>query len=119
MPHMLLVTDEAPALRWLPDWLSDIGFAVVPAETAEAALGALRPRPDVVLIDAVLGHGDGYALCQDLRSACPESFIVMMSARPGKVAEMKARAAGADVWLLKPFTLAGLKAVLENRGGGQ
>ena len=115
MPHLLLVTDEAPALRWLPDWLSGIGYSVVPAQTPEAARGAMSPVPDIILIDAVLEQTDGYALCQDLRTAWPDSFMVMMSARPGRIARLKAKAAGADAWLLKPFALADLQAILKGR----
>lgn len=114
---MLIVADERATTRWLPGYCSARGFKVQTASTASEAIALLGSgfKPDVGLVDAVLGAEDGYVLCQDIRALQPSAYLVMTSARAGHVARLKARAAGADAYLSKPFALDDLADLIETR----
>lgn len=114
---MLIVADERASLRWLPGFFGARGWSLRTAATAAEAMAKIAEgvRPDVALVDAVLGEDDGYETCQDLRRALPDAYLVMTSARTGHVARLKARAAGADAYLAKPYGLDELARLVEAR----
>lgn len=67
---------------------------------------ALRKPPDLVLSDVMMPRLDGFALLRALRAA-PETSrvpIVLLSARAGEEAVIGAVEAGADEYLVKPFS---------------
>jgi DNA-binding response OmpR family regulator len=114
---MLIVADEGATARWLPLYCEQSGWSVAIARDAAQARARLAQgcQPAVALVDAVLGEDDGYETCQEIRHARPDAYLVMTSARAGRVARLKARAAGADAYLSKPFELADLADLIESR----
>jgi DNA-binding NarL/FixJ family response regulator len=65
---VLVVDDQADALRLLERELSDAGLLVRCADSGEAALDAIRERrPDAVLLDVIMGGMDGFETCQRIR----------------------------------------------------
>jgi len=94
------------------------------APSVAAPLDALAdsPPPDLVALDVGLPDGDRLDLCRDLKAAHPTLPIVVMSASGGYGA--KARKAGADRFIAKPFdpdelasTAAGPLGGKSERGG--
>jgi C4-dicarboxylate-specific signal transduction histidine kinase len=74
---------------------------------AEAALDAARTRrPDLILTDAMRPRLDGFGLLQAVRAdgALRDVPIVLLSARAGEEAKIEGLEAGADDYLLKPFS---------------
>lgn len=82
----------------------EVGFDVYLAETAEEGLRIHANQPvGIVLVDWNLPGMSGLELCRALRSRADAPFVVMISARTSTADLERARAAGADVILGKPF----------------
>ena len=76
-----------------------------------AQIEAGTRRPDVVVLDLGLPDGDGVALIRELRtwSAVP---VVVLSARSAENDKIAALDAGADDYLVKPFSRALLSSAI-------
>ncbi len=103
---VLVVDDDVEVLDFLEVLLSVEGISAVRADGAEAALRHLAELAiGLVLVDIAMPGLDGLELCRRIR-ATPKTQklpVVVLSARPGQVAESEAMAAGADHFLHKPF----------------
>lgn len=114
MSKRILVVDDQPDLRLLIRLtLRQLG-EVVQAESAEQALAVIAAaRPELVVLDVWLGHGQsGIELCRRLRADPGTSGlrIVLLSAN-GQQSDIAAGlAAGADDYIVKPFSPEGLLA---------
>lgn len=114
MIKRILVVDDQPDLRLLIRLsLRQLG-EVSQAGSAEQALAMIaRELPDLLILDIWLGHGkSGIDLCRELR-ADPRIGglgIVLLSAN-GQQSDIDAGlAAGADDYVVKPFSPEGLVA---------
>jgi DNA-binding response OmpR family regulator len=114
MSKRILVVDDQADLRLLIRLsLRQLG-EVVQAESAEQALARIaEARPDLVVLDVWLGHGQsGIDLCRSLRAdpATGGLRIILLSAN-GQQSDITAGlAAGADDYIVKPFSPDGLLA---------
>lgn len=110
----ILVVDDQPDLRLLIRLsLRQLG-EVVQAESAEQALARIaESRPDLLVLDVWLGKGQsGIELCRSLRAdpATRELRIILLSAN-GQPSDIAAGlTAGADDYIVKPFSPEGLLA---------
>ena len=120
MAHLLLIEDD-PAIRTtLLRSLRERGHAVAASHTAMDGLQtALAERPDLIVLDLGLPDLDGRELLRMLRavSAVP---VIVATARDDETEIVRVLDAGADDYIVKPFTAAQLdarvRAVLR-RGG--
>ena len=81
-----------------------------------AALAAIRAhRPDLVLTDVMMPNLDGFGLLRALRAdpATRATPVIMLSARAGEEAKVEGLHAGADDYLVKPFSARELVARVE------
>jgi signal transduction histidine kinase/DNA-binding response OmpR family regulator len=79
----------------------------------EEALKALRAeRPDLLLSDIMMPRSDGYQLLRALRGdpALADLPVILLSARAGEEASVEGLEAGADDYLVKPFSASELLA---------
>ena len=120
MAHLLLIEDDSAIRTSLLQALRERGHAVAASHTAMAGLQtALAERPDLVVLDLGLPDLDGRELLRMLRavSAVP---VIVATARDDEAEIVRVLDAGADDYLVKPFTAAQLdarvRAVLR-RGG--
>ena len=109
--RILVVDDEPEILRMLEKWLKSEGYAVDTARDGREAEQKLKgPRPDLVLLDAMLPHVHGFELCNRIKGNARLRTVpvVMMSAvyRGWRFAQDAREAFGADDYLEKPFHLA-------------
>lgn len=87
---ILVVEDEPYALEALSELLTDEGYAVTPALSAEEALAALdRVSFSVLLTDVVMPGMDGLALAERACRLQPKLKVVMMSGFMPEFLEMK------------------------------
>jgi DNA-binding response OmpR family regulator len=111
MTTVVLVEDD-PDIRFLATMmLSQEGFEVRAFEDGETALGACRSNPpDVALLDWGLPKMSGVDLLRALKAhpLTAEVAAVMLSAFGSSQHMATARRAGAQDYLVKPFTRAGL-----------
>lgn len=103
----ILVADDEPAIRETAAFILECeGYRVVTAANGDEALAAIRrERPAAVLLDISMPKRDGLSVCREVR-ADPElakTYIVLVTARGQKRDEAEGLAAGADVYLTKPF----------------
>jgi CheY-like chemotaxis protein len=104
----ILVVDDDPMVRKLiTATLEDVGgFRLREAGDGEEALAtAVAESPQIVLLDVDMPRLDGVETCRRLRSdpATADATIVMLTGMPG-IDEDRAVAAGADLFLTKPFS---------------
>ena len=117
MSRILIVEDELPMRTALKDCLEAEGHRVIAAADGEAGLKrALEEKPDLVLLDIMMPRLDGYAVCAELRRMELPVAILMLTAK-GQVDDRVAGLdAGADDYLVKPFSteelLARVRALL-------
>ncbi len=114
MPTLLIVDDEAKMRRLLELQLTQAGFAVVSADSAEEGLARLREQPvDLVVTDLRLPGMDGLALLQAVKREFPGLPVVVMTAHGTVETAVEAMKAGAGDYVLKPFPLEELRLVIE------
>jgi two-component system KDP operon response regulator KdpE len=118
--RILVVDDEPQIRRFLRHGLAAHGYAVLEAESAEAALrAAVRERPELVVLDLGLPDREGFDVLSALRewSAVP---VLVLSVRSRETEKVRAFDLGADDYVVKPFgmpeLLARIKAALRRRG---
>ena len=95
-------------------WASD-GRSTAVADGAAALASARAARPDVVVADVMMPELDGFELLAALKSdpATRDVPVVLLSARAGEEATLKGINAGADDYLVKPFTARDLMTRVE------
>jgi two-component system response regulator MprA len=112
MEGRLLVVEDDPQVRaMLTRALGYEGFDVVSAADAAAGMAELRAeQPDLVLLDLLLPDLDGVDLCRQLRGEGVTVPILMLTARDTVADRIDGLEAGADDYLVKPFSTAELVA---------
>src|SRR6185369_9161878 len=87
------------------------------ADGGAALVAARREPPDLILTDVMMPVLDGFGLLRELR-ADPElasTPVLMLSARAGEEASVEGLQAGADDYLIKPFSSRELMARVSTR----
>ncbi len=110
MAHLLLIEDDSAIRTTLLRALRERGHAVAASHTAMDGLQtALAERPELVVLDLGLPDLDGRELLRMLRavSAVP---VIVATARDDEAEIVRVLDAGADDYLVKPFTAAQLDA---------
>jgi DNA-binding response OmpR family regulator len=115
---VLVVEDEQRIAQFLKKGLTEKGYAVDAVGNADAALERIESgAPDLVILDLLLpGSRDGLELCRELRARGVHSKILMLTARDTVENKIEGLDAGADDYLVKPFSfrelLARMRALL-------
>ena len=117
MPDLIVVEDDPEIGEQLAAALTAQGHRVFWARTGRAALDriAAAGRADLVLLDIGLPDIDGTALARQLRSALPDTVLVMLTAHTDEIDVVMGLDAGADDYLTKPFRLTELLARVQGR----
>lgn len=129
MSRILIIEDERPMRTALADTLSAEGYRVLSAADGAAGLDqALAEKPDLILLDVMMPKLDGFAVCAELRRLGLVTPVLMLTAK-GQIGDrVNGLDAGADDYLVKPFSmdelLARIRALLRRttkpgRGVGQ
>lgn len=111
---ILVVDDEAAVRRILQTRLSMIGYSVVTAADGEEALKVFaKEAPELVVLDVMMPHRDGYYVCQELRKES-DVPIIMLTALGDVADRITGLQFGADDYLVKPFSPKELEARIES-----
>ncbi|GCE06532.1 response regulator transcription factor [Dictyobacter aurantiacus] len=109
--YTVLVADDDPQLlRLVTRSLELEGFHVLNAHDGEEALVMIEANPpDLVLLDVMMPHMDGFTACQKIRefSQVP---IIIITARGRDSDKVRGLNLGADDYLTKPFSIEELVA---------
>jgi DNA-binding response OmpR family regulator len=120
-PRLLSVEDDELTRTALEKVLNDEGYAVCAlSEGSQAHLVAEEFRPDLAILDANLGSGpDGFAVARRLREVA-DFPILFLTGRANVEDRLTGFTAGADDYLVKPFSmdelLARVHALLRRSG---
>ena len=117
MERILIIEDELPMRTALQDVLEAEGYRTLTAADGESGLKrAIAEKPDLILLDIMMPKLDGYAVCAELRRLANPVPILMLTARGQVEDRVTGLDAGADDYLVKPFSteelLARLRALL-------
>ena len=117
MERILIIEDELPMRTALHDVLVGEDYRVLTAPDGEAGLRrALAEKPDLILLDIMMPKLDGFALCAELRRLSNSVPILMLTAKGQVEDRVTGLDAGADDYLVKPFStdelLARVRALL-------
>jgi CheY-like chemotaxis protein len=101
---LILVVEQDPQMRRLERYfLEQAGFSVEFAADGNQGLEAARRlRPDIVVAEILVAGLDGLSVCRALKSD-PETSSIVVLIFSILAAEERARAAGADAFVLKPL----------------
>ncbi len=110
---MLVVEDEVKLGQLLSRGLREEGYAADLADRGEEALWMARAVPyDAIVLDVMLPGVDGYEVCNRLRADGVWSPVLMLTARDAVEDRVTGLDAGADDYLVKPFSFEELLARL-------
>ena len=124
---LLLVEDDRELRNTLRDALGVEGYRVLSAASLADARALLAQAVqhggvDIVLLDLGMPDGDGESLLMQLRQT-RSTPVIVISARHGDAPKVRLLDAGADDYLVKPFSLtellARLRVALRHRGTPQ
>ena len=103
----ILFADDNADMREYVSRLLQHRYTVRAFPDGQSALAAVKEyQPDLVLTDAMMPVMDGFELLQALR-ADPQTRtvpVILLSARAGEEANIEGMEAGADDYLIKPFS---------------
>jgi len=121
MSRILIIEDERPMRTALEDTLSAEGYRVLSAADGAAGLDrAVAEKPDLILLDVMMPKLDGFALCAELRRLAITTPVLMLTAKGRVNDRVNGLDAGADDYLVKPFStdelLARIRALLRRSG---
>jgi len=113
--RILVVDDDAPSVKMISFLLREEGYEVITADNGLAALELIdREVPDLVVLDVMMPHLDGFEVCRRIRQR-QNVPIIFLSAKGETVDKVTGLELGADDYLAKPFEpselLARVKAV--------
>ncbi|CAM3135304.1 response regulator [Corallococcus sp. ZKHCc1 1396] len=114
----ILVADDNADMRAYVSSLLAPQWEVRTVADGEAAFeAALRDRPDLILSDVMMPRLDGFGLLRKLRDDVRTRGIpfVLLSARAGEEARIEGLQAGADDYLVKPFSARELQARVDSQ----
>lgn len=104
MSCVAIIEDDIKIAKLLADYLTQAGFDVVAAHTGQHALTLAKSQSiDLFLLDVMLPDGDGFSVCQELRtfSSAP---ILFLTARIAEEDRLQGLELGGDDYIVKPFS---------------
>ncbi len=117
---IMVVDDDSNICELLRLYLEKEGFeTVIASDGAKAVTMFDAEKPDLMLLDVMMPHLDGWQVCREIRkkSQCP---IIMITAKGEVFDRVLGLELGADDYVVKPFetkeVIARIKAVLRRSG---
>jgi signal transduction histidine kinase/DNA-binding response OmpR family regulator len=105
-PKIVLADDNADMREYVRRLLLPFYDVIAVVDGVEALEAARTAQPDLVLTDVMMPRLDGFGLLDALRrnESTASIPVIMLSARAGEEARVEGLEAGADDYLVKPFT---------------
>src|SRR5438128_8209750 len=116
MPEAILIVEDEPhVLLAYEEILKPSGYAVIKAESGEAAEQILRTSSvDVVITDLKMAKMGGLEVLRIAKNADPETIVILITAYPTVNTAVEAMKFGACDYLIKPFSVEQLRTVVKD-----
>ncbi|MCD6153633.1 MAG: response regulator [Syntrophobacterales bacterium] len=112
--NILIVDDEESVRTVLKEYLANIGYVVVTADSGEDALQKFIPgKFDSVISDLMMPKMDGMELLKQIRQKDTNVVFLMITGYPSIESAIEAIKAGAYDYVTKPFKFEDVKIKLE------
>lgn len=109
--NVLIVEDDASVARFLKQAMEEAGYLAQLIGDGQRALDMATSRPyDLILLDVMLPHLDGFEVCRRLRDLRIATPVLLLTARDALEDKIKGLDSGADDYLVKPFQVGELLA---------
>ncbi|MGB5849548.1 MAG: response regulator transcription factor [Ignavibacteriaceae bacterium] len=106
MTKILLVDDEPDIVEFLKYNLEQNGYDVIVGHDGLQALNKLSENPDLIILDIMMPHLNGYEVYQKIREN--KNFkdvpIIFLTAKAGETDEIKGLELGASDFIQKPIS---------------
>lgn len=112
-PKILIIEDDVVLREFATEALNGKGYVVERAANGADGLALAGTFfPDLVVVDLMMPGLHGYEVCQRLRAdkTLGKVRILVTSAKSYETDQISAKRAGADAFLVKPYTLEGIQA---------
>lgn len=105
MPTTVLAVDDSVTMRKVLEitFGSDDFNTVLAADTQQAMQLLASARPAIAVIDHALGEASGYDLCRQIKSAAPQTRVIILSSKQHPFDRARGSSSGADDFMDKPF----------------
>jgi len=111
MARILVVEDEPALALGLEDDLKLEGYDVEVVHDGEAASRRAREQSyDLIILDVMLPHKDGFEVCRELRRAGLRTPVILLTAKTQESDKVLGLDLGADDYVTKPFSPRELRA---------
>ncbi len=105
MKKILIVEDEDKIRRIIKTFLEKKSFKIIEVSDGKDADDVfLTEKPDLVILDVMLPHKNGFDICKEIREF-GNTPVLMLTAKTQELDEINSFQFGADDYLRKPFSL--------------
>jgi DNA-binding NtrC family response regulator len=112
---ILIVDDEENLLLLLERILSKQGYHVVTAQNSHDALALTKTRVfRLAILDIKMFPLDGVGLLHEIKSRCPSTKVIMITAYPTSDTRTECLKMGASTYLTKPVDIQELKSSVKS-----
>ena len=110
--NILIIDDDEEIGLTYRNWLEQLGMEVRFATEPEDGLMMMRYSPDIVLLDYWMPRLDGIEVLKRIKESNPEQIVIMMTALGSIEIAVDAMKLGAFHYIMKPFKIDELVAVI-------
>ncbi len=113
-PHILVVDDEEYICEVIKEMLSSEEYQIETITDPERALEFIRTQQvDLVLTDLIMGKKSGVDVLNQTVKSHPDGIVILMTGHPTIENAVTVLKSGAYDYLVKPFSMDTLKAVIK------
>lgn len=113
MIKLLIVDDEKDLCEYLKNFFKPRGYDISIATNGQDALSVVKKEnPELVLLDINMPGMDGLEVLRRIKSAYPQTKVIMITISDDADTRQKAENLGADEFVKKPFTINYLEDVV-------
>lgn len=111
---ILVIDDEQTMQHLLRLMLESAGYEVLSAASGEDGIRQIRTQKiDFVILDVLMGGMDGFAACAEIRRFTSVPILMLTAIAGSEADKVKGLRAGADDYMVKPFSKQELLARIE------
>jgi DNA-binding response OmpR family regulator len=113
---VLIIDNDREIVDLLSYYFEEHGFAVDTAVDSHIGVAlAFQRKPDAIICDVIMDRMHGFEVIQKVRGRpeLADTLLIMVSAKAYKPDMDRARALGADHFVVKPFRCEDLKSLVE------